>query len=48
MQKELTVIYFIIAEKGDYDPIEHHQGYLDGLKFMPNQVCQLFVVLTVL
>eukprot|EP00112_Aurelia_sp_Birch-Aquarium-sp1_P023606 Seg709.5 transcript_id=Seg709.5/GoldUCD/mRNA.D3Y31 product="Band 4.1-like protein 1" protein_id=Seg709.5/GoldUCD/D3Y31 len=29
--------YLIQAEKGDYDPIEHRQGYLDGLKFMPNQ-----------
>ena len=45
MPEKLTVIVFVIAEKGDYDPIEHRQGYLDGLKFMPNQVCLPFVVL---
>jgi len=33
----LLASYLVQAEKGDYEPSEHGEDYIDGLQFMPNQ-----------
>ena len=40
----IIVIVYVIAEFGDYDPLQHGQDYLDGLVFAPEQVRNCFTL----
>ena len=34
--------FFLTGELGDYDPLNHKEGYLAGFQFVPNQVCVVY------
>ena len=40
----IIVTVYVIAEFGDYDPLQHGQDYLDGLVFAPEQVRNCFTL----